>query len=104
MHCVVTTVGDVPAAVHHGLVGRNVVAHQAKDHHHHVIRHGDRVAERDFSEWSMAASRSTWSLPMPAVMAIFRLRALSMRLHVMYAERSRSERGQRAATEVGVNG
>ncbi len=37
------------------------------------------------TSWSMAAWRSTWSEPMPAVIASFRLSALSIRSAVRYA-------------------
>ena len=40
-------VGDVPAALNDPLVGRDVVADQAQDHHHHVLGDADAVAERD---------------------------------------------------------
>ena len=43
-------VGDVPSAVDHPLVGRDVVAHQRQDHHHYVLGHADAVAIGNFRD------------------------------------------------------
>mmetsp|Transcript_14560 Transcript_14560/g.38612 ORF Transcript_14560/g.38612 Transcript_14560/m.38612 type:complete len:422 (-) Transcript_14560:51-1316(-) len=40
-------VRDVPAALQYPVVRRQVVAHQAEDHHHHVLGDGNGVAEGD---------------------------------------------------------
>ena len=39
-------VGDVPAALHHPLVGGNVVPHEPEDHHHDMLGDADRIAVR----------------------------------------------------------
>ena len=54
-------IGDVPAAFAHPIVRRDVIAHEAKDHHHHVLGHADAVAIGDFRHRDsclLAASRS----------------------------------------------
>ena len=43
-------VGDVPAALRHPLVGRDVVAHQREDHHHDVLGDADAVGVRDLGD------------------------------------------------------
>ena len=43
-------VGDVPAALHHPLIGRNVIAHEREDHHDHMLGDADRIAEGDFGD------------------------------------------------------
>ena len=43
-------VGDVPAAVHHPLIGRDVVAYEREDHHHDVLGDADAVAVGDLGD------------------------------------------------------
>ena len=43
-------VGDIPAALHHPLVGGNVVPHKPENHHHHVLGNADRIAVGDLGD------------------------------------------------------
>src|SRR3546814_10763670 len=40
-------IGDVPAALADPVVGRDVIADEAEDHHHDMLGNADRVAEGD---------------------------------------------------------
>ena len=51
------TIGDVPAPLYHPLVGRDVVAHEAKNHHDDVFGDADRVAISDFYDSYSALTR-----------------------------------------------
>ena len=53
-------VGDVPAAGDDGLVGGDVVADQPEDHHHHVLGHGDGVAEGHLVGRGASKRASEW--------------------------------------------
>ena len=53
------TVGDVPAALHHPLVGGNIVPHESEDHHHHMFGDADRIAVGDPSVQSHATQLTT---------------------------------------------
>ena len=50
-------VGDVPAALHHPLVGGNVVPHEPEDHHHDVFGDADRIAVGDLGDRDPAVDR-----------------------------------------------
>ncbi len=50
-------VGDVPAALDHPVVRRDVVAHQAQRHHHHVLGHAVAVAVGDLGHRDAAVDR-----------------------------------------------
>src|SRR6266516_1908214 len=43
-------VGDVPAALDDPLIGRDVVAHQRQDHHHHMLGDADAVRIGDLAD------------------------------------------------------
>src|SRR5580692_526131 len=67
-------VRDVPAPVDYPLIRRNVVAYQQQDHHHHMLGYADAIAISNSATVTpclMAAWRSTWSDPIPAVIASF---------------------------------
>src|SRR3546814_6707378 len=48
---------DVPAALHNPLVGGDIVAHEAENHHHDMLRDADRVAVGDFGNRNAAIDR-----------------------------------------------
>jgi len=50
-------VGDVPASLDHPLIGGDVVAHQRKDHHHHVLGDADAVGVGDLGDREPAVDR-----------------------------------------------
>ena len=50
-------IGDVPSALDHPLVRRDIVAHQAQNHHHHVFRDTDGVAVGDLSDRDLVINR-----------------------------------------------
>ena len=50
-------IGDVPAALHHPLIGRNVIANERQDHHDHVLGNADRIAVGDFGDSNLVVHR-----------------------------------------------
>ena len=50
-------VGDVPAPVDDPPVGREVVAHERQDHHHHVLGHADAVRVRHLGDGDAPVDR-----------------------------------------------
>ena len=50
-------VGDIPTALYDPLIGRNVVPHQAEDHHHHVLGDADRIAIGNLGHGNAALDR-----------------------------------------------
>ena len=50
-------IGDVPAALHHPLIGRNVIANERQDHHDHMLGNADRIAEGDLGDCDLVFHR-----------------------------------------------
>ena len=50
-------IGDVPAALAHPIVRREVIAHEAEDHHHDMLGDADRVAVGHFGDGDAAVDR-----------------------------------------------
>src|SRR5271168_174133 len=51
-------VGDIPAILHHPLVGGNVVPHEPENHHHDVFGDADRIAVSDLGDGDPTIDRS----------------------------------------------
>ena len=52
------TVGDVLAALHHPLVGGNVVPHEPEDHHHDMFGDADRIASTEVNRMAQFPGRA----------------------------------------------